>query len=188
MRRIGFVLAVALMLAATGARAEVRPEFRPFVGAYVPIGDQADALKQAVMVGGQVGVEVGDMLHVLGTFAYATPGAKNVAGNADVHVYQYDIGAEAFRTLPMATDWTFRPFVGLGAGARTHDFYRRDDVKAQTYMAGYGALGAEFQLNRIALRVEARDYVTRFKGLFGNDGAQARNDLMMGAGIAFHFW
>ena len=188
MRRKVFVLAAALMLAATQVHAEVRPEFRPFVGAYVPTGDQADALKSAVVIGGQVGVELAEVFHVVGTLAYATPQAKVLTGDGDVHVYQYDVGVEMFRAVPVATHWTFRPFLGAGAGARTHDFYHRRDVDAQTYVAGYGALGAELQHEGIALRLEARDYVTRFKGLFGTEDAEARNDIMVNMGLALHFW
>jgi len=39
--------------------------------------------------------------------------------------------------------------VGAGIGART--YHLRDiDTKAKTYLSGYGALGTEFQLRRIA--------------------------------------
>ena len=44
------------------------------------------------------------------------------------------------------------------------------------------------QHRRIAVRIEARDYMTRFKGLLGNEAAATRNDVMLGAGLAFHVW
>jgi hypothetical protein len=57
----------------------------------------------------------------------------------------------------------------------------------RTYFAGYGALGTELQLARTALRVEARDYVSPFKGLMGGEEAAWRNDVMLAGGFAFHF-
>ena len=187
MRRILIFLAAVLALQATMAQAQVTPEVRPFAGAYVPTGDQADLLKSSFLVGVQGAFEVNESLHLVGTLGYATPRPDRPTIGNDVKIYQYDVGAELFRIIPFTSgdDWTFRPFAGAGLGARTHD---RSDIDAQTYLAGYGALGAEIQLRHVALRLEARDYVTRFKGLLGNEAAVARSDLMLGAGLAFHAW
>ena len=48
-----------------------------------------------------------------------------------------DVGAELFRIIPFSSNdrWTFRPFAGMGLGARTHDFKNRSDTDAQTYFA-----------------------------------------------------
>jgi len=189
MRRTLILLAAVLALQAPIVQAQVTPEVRPFAGAYIPTGDQADVLKSSFLVGIQAAVEVNEALHLLGTFGYATPRPDRPAIGNDVHIYQYDVGAELFRIIPFSDDrWSFRPFAGAGLGARTHDFKDRSDTDAQTYFAGYGALGAEIQHRRVALRIEARDYVTRFKGLLGNEAAVARNDVMLGAGVAFHVW
>jgi hypothetical protein len=189
MRTLLLILAAGLSLSATVAGAQVTPEFRPFVGAFVPTGDHADVLKSSMLVGGQVAVEVRSTVHLVGTLAYATPETDGLAIGKDVHLFQYDVGAEFFKVVPMsqANDhWTFRPFIGAGLGARTHDVYDRNDLDAQTNLAGYAALGGEIQHQRIALRLEARDYVTRFNGLAGGDAAEARNDLMIAAGLAIH--
>ena len=190
MRRILVLMAALLALQVTTVQAQVTPEVRPFAGAYIPTGDQADVLKSSFLVGVQAAVEVNEALHLLGTFGYATPRPDRPMIGNDIHIYQYDVGAELFRIIPFSSNdhWTFRPFAGLGVGARTHDFKDRSDIDAQTYLAGYGALGAEIQHRRVALRLEARDYVTRFKGLLGNEAAVARNDVMLGAGLAFHVW
>lgn len=188
MRRTLVLLAAVLALQATPVQAQFTPEVRPFAGAYIPTGDQADVLKSSFLVGIQAAVEVNEALHLLGTFGYATPRPDRPTIGNDVHLYQYDVGAELFRIIPFSSNdhWTFRPFAGMGLGARTHDFKDRGDTDAQTYFSGYGALGVEIQNRRVALRIEARDYVTRFRGLLGNEAAVARNDVMLGAGVAFH--
>jgi hypothetical protein len=184
MRRILFMLA-ALTLVSTLAQAEVKPEFRPFAGVYVPTGDQRDVVENSLLIGGQGALEVNTMLHLVGTLAYTATEAKAFVSANDVHMYQYDLGVETFRIVPIGEEWTFRPFIGAGGGARTHDFFDRD-AKAETYATGYGALGAEFQLSRVSMRLEARDYIMRFKGLMGDEKASTRNDLLIAAGLAFH--
>ena len=189
MRATLVMLVAALLLVVTTARAQYVPEVRPFLGAYVPTGSQRDELKNAVLVGGQLAIEVRRTVHLVGTLAYATPRpARNEIGS-DVHMFQYDVGAEVFRVMPLSdvnAHWTFRPFVGAGLGARTHDFYDRKDLDAKPVWAGYGALGVEVQHETLALRFEARDYLTGFKGLLGDRAATARNDMMLAAGLVLH--
>lgn len=190
MRRMAVLTAAMIALSATMVQARPTPELRPFVGAYIPTGDQSHVLTGSASIGVQLAVEIHDNIHLVGTLAYATPGARRSTIGQDVHIHQYDVGAELFRTVPVSSDprVTVRPFVGAGFGTRTHDFFDRDDTPAQTYLAGYGALGAEIQREQMALRLEVRDYVTRFKGLLGGEPARARNDLMVGAGVVFHIW
>lgn len=170
-------------LAAT-AWGQVVPEFRPFVGAYFPTGDQRDVLKDAFLVGGQVAVEVAEQVHLLGTFGFVPNKDRTRITQTGVSTYQYDVGLEAFRLMPFATSWEFRPFVGAGAGARTID---PDYGDSNTNFAGYASLGAEFQTGKVALRLEGRDYLTRFKGLTGTQPSVTRNDIMMMTGLAFHW-
>ena len=77
-----------------------------------------------------------------------------------------------------------RPFVGAGRGMRTYD--PTGPIGAKSYPAGYGAFGTEFQLDRMAIRLEGRDDVTRFKGLDGNADASNRNELGINVGLAYH--
>ena len=177
------LLVATIATAAMPAAAEVIAEVRPFVGGYVPTGDQRDDLKDAVLAGAQVGVEVMDRLHVVGTFAWS-PTKLVVSNQRRIDVYQMDAGLEAFRIMPMNTDWEFRPFIGAGAGARMYDPHGRN-LDTKTRFAGYGGLGAEFQLGRLALRIEGRDYLSR--GDVGPSNTDTRNDvLLMGAGV-FHW-
>jgi hypothetical protein len=179
------LLVAALMIVPVVAQSQAIPEVRPVVGAFIPTGDDADVFDAAVLGGVQVAAEVADVLHVVGTFAFTGPGFdKMVANSGHMHIYQVDAGGEFFKSVGFGSDWLFRPFVGAGAGVRRYDPTAAGISK--NYPAGYGSIGAEFQLNRIALRFEARDYLTRFKGLSGNDPASTRNDVALTAGMAFH--
>lgn len=167
---------------ATSAAAAVTPELRPFVGAFIPTGTQRDILKDAVFVGGQGGVEVAQSLHVIGTLAYAPSKSKS----SGVCVYQYDTGIETFRPYQMTERWQMRPFLGAGLGGRTYVDHNNGD-HSETIFAAYGSLGTEFQLDHLAFRLEGRDYMTRFKGLQGNQGAESRNDVSVVSALAIHW-
>jgi hypothetical protein len=192
MKRI-MLLAGAMLLGASIASAELSvrnempatPEIRPFVGAYIPTGAQRDELKTAVLGGAQFGYEYREMMHFVGTVAWS-PGKENVtADHEKVNVYTYDAGIELFMKQDMANGWQMRPFLGLGGGARTYDPATRG-IKTKTYPDGYGAIGAEFQLRQIALRIEGRDYISQFKGIAGDEKSVTRNNMMVVAALAWH--
>ena len=190
MLRIFSLLVASLVVAsgvATAAEGTRVPEVRPFAGAFLPVGDQRNVLKDAALVGGQVALEVQPALHLVGSFAWSPNENRPMLARNTVDLYQYDVGAEGFHTTTLSNDWTFKPFIGLGVGGRT--YHLRDvAVKAQTDPVGYGSLGSEFQLSRIALRLEARDYVSRFKGITGGNAAKTRSDVGVTAGFAYHIW
>ena len=184
MRRTLFVFAImsALTIAfANHASAEVLGEVRPFVGAYIPTGDLRDVLPNALFVGGQGAIEVNETVHLVGTLAWMPNRTSR-----DVSAYAYDAGVEGFRPYPLGERWEIRPFIGAGLGARTYVDHGNGDHK-ETNFAGYGALGTELQLDRLAMRVEARDYVTRFKGLAGELEGETRNDLALVSSFVFHW-
>lgn len=189
MRRIIIVAALLIPLAASTAWGNTIPEYRVIAGAYIPTGSQADLLKSTAVVGLQGGAELNRRLHVIATVVYATPKTKGLSYTNDVHIYQYDAGAELFHVYSASSEtnhWTFRPFAGAGVGARTYH-PQHSDVKSSTDMTGYGSLGAELQHVNIALRLEARDYVTRFNGFNGELTAKTYNSLVVGGGLAYHF-
>ena len=184
MRPILCVGVAALLAIPMVTQARVIPEVRPFAGALIPTGDQRDVFKDALLVGTQVAVEAADRLHVVGTFAFAGPDYATVSPRGHLHVYQVDVGGELFQNVALNADWKFRPFLGAGAGVRQYDPTAKGDTK--NYATGFGALGAEFQMSRAALRVEARDSLTRFKGPAGTDAASNRNEVALTAGLAWH--
>lgn len=185
MRALPFILAV-LLSAPMVTQAQVTPELRPFVGAFIPTGDQRDVLDDAVLIGAQLAVEAADVLHVVGTFGFAGPNfAGGITNREHMHIYQYDVGAELFRDVAMKREWKFRPFLGAGLGGRTYDPTFTGGSRSDP--AGYGALGAELQLDRVAVRFEARDYLSRSKGIVGNnEDVSTRNDLVLSVGFAYH--
>ena len=188
MRKTLFALAVmATLVAGIATSAAATPpifEVRPFVGALIPTGDQRDALNDAVFFGGQGGIEIARSLHVIGTLAYAPK--KNTDG---IGVMQYDAGVETFRPYRMTERWEMRPFLGAGLGARTYVEGAQGGHTLSVF-AGYFALGSEFQLDRIALRLEGRDYLTD-KGLTAEAvprlASKTRNDVSIVYAMAFHW-
>ncbi len=171
------------VLATPGARASGF-ELRPYAGAYIPTGDQRDLLKDAVLVGAQASWRATRYLALTGTFGWAPSKDRITAGDQTLDLYQYDIGAEArAQSWYNRGSWDFTPFVGLGIGGRTYNYRDLDNVDAKTNVAGYGALGGEVGFGRLGLRLETRDYISRFEPLTGTGDAKTRNDVTIAAGL-----
>ncbi|HET6797818.1 MAG TPA: outer membrane beta-barrel protein [Gemmatimonadales bacterium] len=178
------LIAGATVLSAQAPRA--KPEIRPFVGASIPTGGQRDFFNDAPVFGLQGAVELKPTLHLVGTFAW-TPGHNDFVFTRDnVNVFEYDVGLELSMVRPLGGNWQFRPYVGVGGGARTYA-YQADQLGDKTCAAGYGALGTEFQLGRTALRVEGRDNVFCFRSPVPGEDSKTRNDVRLTAGVAYHF-
>ena len=184
---VGALPALAMPAAAQDAPAARALELRPFVGAYVPTGDQRDLLEDAVLVGAQASYRVTPAFAVTGTVGWSPSTDRITAGDQTLDVLQYDVGAEL-----RAPDWyaggavTFSPFVGIGVGGRTYS-YRDLDADSRTDVAGYGAIGGDLGFGRWGLRLEARDYVSRFEPLVGTGDAATRNDVTIAAGLTLSF-
>jgi hypothetical protein len=188
MKLFGFCLAAALV-SATAVQAQepaaLRPEIRPFVGAYIPAGALRNDFKAATMLGAQAALEVSDYVHFLGTVAW-THGHNKFAGFSKdlTYIWQYDVGVELNLIQEVGSSWWFRPFVGVGGGGRTYD-YRAEEVGTRTCTAGYAALGTEMQRRNIAFRLEGRDYLTCFESPM-TAKKTTRNDFGLAFGLAYH--
>jgi len=197
--RLRFAAVAAFAFAAFGATnadaQDITPvrrgafELRPYVGAYIPTGEQRDLLKDAVLVGAQASYSLIPQLALTGTFGWSPSRDRITIGDETLDLFQYDLGIEGrlpswYRSGTGA--WSFTPFAGLGIGGRTYQ-YRDLDVDSKTNVAGYGALGGEVGFGRVGLRLEARDYVSRFKPLTDDGDAKTRNDVTLAAGLTLKF-
>lgn len=161
------------------------PEFRPYVGAFMPTGALRDALKTSAVYGFEAALEVTPNLHVLGTFGWSPAHDKYTGYDENVNIYAVDVGSELGLVRSLASGWELKPFLGLGVGARTYD-YKSSSLAGQTLAAGYLSAGSEFQLSRIALRVEGRENVFHFRSPLST-GSNLRNDVSLLLGFAYHF-
>lgn len=185
MRRI--LIAAGLLLAGTAVSAQELPRFlelRPLVGAYVPTGQQRDWFDDAAIYGLQAALEYRPTLHFVGSFMWS-PGHDNfVAIDDAVNLFQYDVGAELNLVRDLGKGWELKPFLGLGVGGRTYN-YDSIDLATNTFFAGYGVVGTEFQYGVVAIRLEGRDYVSGFEDpMIG--GTETRNDMGFSLGLAYH--
>lgn len=191
------VMAAAALAALTlfaphlGAQqADRRVELRPVVGIFLPTGQQRDLLRNTVIVGAQAEYLFTPSLGVVGTFGWAPIKDQSVERNK-LNIYQYDLGLEArLRNLSPAATITTRPYVALGAGARSYRESKRVDGKTESNFLGFGALGVDLAMPNgpFGVRLEARDNVTNFNGLRGEfSKRETRNDVQLTGGLTFAF-
>src|SRR5690349_21280790 len=141
--RIGLLAMLASIPALAQPVESFRPELRSFVGAYVPFGAMRSDLKDAPTAGLQGAFEVSSRLHVVGTVGWIY-GRHTIAmlRRSEAYLIDYDVGAEFNRLYEVSPAWRAKPFVGVGAGARSYD-YGAVGVAATTCATGYGAMGGE---------------------------------------------
>jgi hypothetical protein len=181
---LSLTLAGAGVLSAQESRTAA--EIRPFVGISIPTGSQRDLFNDAPVFGLQGAVELKPTLHLVGTFGWVPGQTAFVATRDNVNIFQYDVGIELGVVRDLSAGWQFRPYLGLGAGARTYA-YQAGQLADKTCAQGYGALGAEFQIGRTSMRVEGRDNVFCFKSPIAGQDSKTQNDVRLAAGFAFHF-
>ena len=183
-------VAALVVLAATAQAQGVAPprrwELRLPTGGLIATGAQRDQLKDANLMGVQISRALGSRFAATGTFAWARSRDLTTTDQPKLDVFSSDLGVEArsgefFADAPVSV----RTFAGVGAGMRSYN-YRKLDVDATNNMAGYGAVGGELGMGRVALRIEARDYATGFKPLVGGGKSETRNDVVILAAFRFN--
>lgn len=184
----GFVFALRAKAQTSNARAFA---LRPTVGALIGTGDMHDALKSAVVIGGQASFAVQSNFALIGSFAYSPSQDKLSIAQPKLDIYQYDLGIEGrLDDLSAGMSVATRPFAVIGGGGRTYNYRNLAGTSAQTNPLGYGAIGLDLaQANGpIGIRLEARDNLTGFKGFRGElPDRKARNDVQLSAGLTFAF-
>ena len=178
---------VGLALPAAAQREPITAglEVRTFAGAYLPTGAQRDDFKSATTVGAQLAQELSNHFHILGSLGWTHGHNKFRSFIQDrTDIWHYDVGVEANAVRWMNDEWLFRPLVGVGFGGRTYD-YRATNVGTYSCSVAYGSVGSEFQRGIVALRFDARDYVTCFKSPV-TTRSTTRNDLSLTFGLVYH--
>jgi hypothetical protein len=179
------LLSASSRAAAAQAAPEPRGNWELIVptGIVVPTGAQRGAIKRANLTAAQLSYVVRPAFAVMATFGWARSRDIASVGQPKLDLFNYDLGAEL-----RAPRWiggevvSFSPFVALGAGARSYN-YRSLDVDATHNLAAYGGVGGELRVKRVALRFEARNYVTGFEPLHGDGPGVTRNDVSLTLGL-----
>ena len=186
------IVALALSTLASGMQAQDdadpgwKPELRPFIGASIPTGAHRHAIRSDLLFGLQVAAELRPRFHVVGSLAWNPARTRHATVNDEVQVLQYDAGVEFSRVDDLARGWQLRPFVGLGAGARSY-LYAAGALNDRTCAVGYGAIGTELQIGETALRGEARDNVFCYESPLDGVRSRTRNDVGLSLGLSYHF-
>jgi len=177
-------------------------EVRPFAGGFLPTGTQRDVLKDAAALGGQLGWRFHENFALTGAFTWApskdkttalqssAPGALYTGREEQLDVFGYDLGVEARLPITLTPSWVVAPYVGAGGGARSYHYRDLSGVGTETNPVGYGALGIDLAPSSgpLGVRLEARDNVSGFKGLRGeNAERKARNDVQLAGGVTLRF-
>jgi outer membrane protein with beta-barrel domain len=187
MTRLFLITAAVLAFGSAAARADEparQLSVAPYLGAFIGTGDQRDLLDDAVLTGFTVSYEAHPYVAIVGAFGWSPTQVKGLG--EDLDLFQYDLGVQGQYPVALANGVTLKPFLGVGAGARTYNF-RDLDVDAETDFAGYVSAGANVEYRQVALGLTARDYLTAYDGLTGQDESSTRNDLGLFASIAYRF-
>lgn len=175
---------VALAQSDVGVPAKGRWEFMMSSGALVPTGALREVLKDAMLSTAQLTYVVKSNIAVTAMTGWARSRDVASTGRPKLDVFTYDVGAELRAPRNVATNkLSVRTlFAGAGVGARSYN-YRNLDVDATHNAAVYGSIGAEVGARRARLRLEVRDYVSRFTPLNGANTAATRNDVVAMLGL-----
>lgn len=186
MKSIAMSLAL-LVAAATALPAQARstPEIRGFTGALIATGAQHDLFTDAPILGLEAAMELRPAVHAVASFGWAPSEVAYAFSNANVSILQYTLGIEVGLSRSVYGERLFKPFVGLGAGGRTYA-YADPSVSDKTCTAGYGAVGAELQAGRTAVRLEARDNIYCYQAPFAGTTSETRNDFGLVLGVVQH--
>ena len=151
-------------------------------GTVVPTGAQDGDVKRGNLTAVQLSYGLRPDLVLTSTVGWARTTPRGLGPEAKLDLFTYDAGVE-YRLPRRSGDHrvNFKPFTGVGVGARTHS-YRRVDVATTHHLATYASVGGEVGLPRVRVRLEVRDYLTWVIPL-GASGTTRRNDIAVLAGL-----
>lgn len=152
-------------------------------GKLIPTGSHRDAIQTGGMNAAQLAFVPRPSLAVTATLGWARSRDISSLDQPKLDIFTFDVGGEVRAPRWLASEaFAFSPFAGAGVGARTYN-HRNLDRDATHNLAAYASAGGELGYRRVRLRVEARDYVTRFESLGGGDSAEMRNDVAVLVGL-----
>jgi hypothetical protein len=182
-----FVLTILLTtsgLAHAQSTASTKPGFELLVpsGTIVPTGAQEEDVKRANVTAVQISYGLRPDFVLTSTVGWARAKPLGLGPEAKLDLFTYDGGVE-YRLPRRSADRRvgFKPFTGVGVGARTHS-YRHVDVATRHSLATYVSTGGELGLSRVRVRLEVRDYLT-WVTLSGTSNTTRRNDVALLAGL-----
>jgi outer membrane protein W len=113
----------------------------------------------------------------------ASDGLFQSDGKVDVNSLMY--GVTAVYYFPHIAS-KLEPFVGIGVGGETMSYDPELAWQRHTDFMTHAVVGGHFWLNQgLALRLEGRDCLTRFRSHLEDEGSTNEHDLMISAGITF---
>jgi opacity protein-like surface antigen len=151
-----------------------------------PLAVQNGQFDDAFGAGVNAGLRIADrfglegMIWWLPTELKATAGLEHVNGGVDVNALMYGVTLAYY--LPVFG--RIEPFVGIGVGGETVSYAPELTWERHTDLMGNAVLGANFWIaDRMAVRFEGRDCITRFDSEIEGVGGATENDLMISVGL-----
>jgi hypothetical protein len=137
------------------------------------------------VVGIQGALELRPELHLVGTLSWSPAVTRLDASNEHVNLFSQELGIEGLLPHRLSRQWTLKPFLGAGVGVRNY-LYRAQEFKSRGGPLGYGSVGTELEYRAIALRLEARGNLFRYRSPESHGIRETRNDVTMAVGVAYH--
>ena len=201
--------AVWLLLAAgvTPASAQRGPsiELSPFAGAVLPAGDLPERFvfsddvastaefggvefDEALVVGGNAAIWLTSRLGIEGTFAYAPMTLTTTSDGVDageLDLYTYGVNVSLRRPSASGPLRRMTPFLTAGIGGKTYD-HGVEDVGVETDLMWNVGAGLNVRLTpALALRFEARDYMSSFDPEVATFDSELQHDVLLTTGLSF---
>lgn len=189
------LLAVAAWTAPLQAQERAAFEGTVFGGAGLFLNDFAEeegvaiGMDNSLALGAHAGVRFADRFGVEGTFAFlpaeASLSSGDVSAGIDTNVLLY--GASFLVNFPVRES-NLEPFLAVGAGAKRYDAddVEGEETEAETdLMWNFGGGARIFLSENVAIRLEARNYMSSFDPEEPGLDTQLQNDVLLTAGLSF---
>lgn len=140
-------------------------------------------LEDAVTFGGRTALRFADRVSI-GAGLFYTPLAYSTTNASDLDGGLYTYGADvAYHATGLSRK--VAPFAVIGLGAKTYDF---EGAELETDFMWNAGGGLDVRLNpALALRLEARDYMSMFDPQTTGIDEELQHDVVLSAGLSFTF-